>query len=174
MMKDSKQVYALYNTAYSTYSIPDEYLLLYEKACQFANGQPANLDQFDHYTFIKDYINPLFALNQKLIQDYHVRSKSYMDYTLNNQCLTIFDKSLYKGQQSKGVYFPVENENSLDEIKKTGKPVPQELLNQLNNPSIENKNIIKLVTSDFVNLPLLGKEGLKARTGLLDFKYDKR
>lgn len=59
-------------------------------------------------------------------------------------------------------------------IKKTGKQIPVELLNQLNNPSTENKNIIKLVTSDFVNLPFMGKDGLKARTGLIDFKYDKR
>ena len=64
--------------------------------------------------------------------------------------------------------------NTKNKVKKTSKQIPEELLNQLNNPSIENKNIIKLVTSDFVNLPLFGKEGLKARTGLLDFKYDKR
>jgi hypothetical protein len=61
-----------------------------------------------------------------------------------------------------------------NKIKKTGKKIPQELLTKLNNPSILSKNIIKLLTSEFVNLPLLGKEGLKARTGLLDFKYDKR
>ena len=61
-----------------------------------------------------------------------------------------------------------------NKVRKTGKQIPEELLNQLTNPSIENKNIIKLVTSDFINLPLLGREGLKARTGLLDFKYDKR
>lgn len=63
---------------------------------------------------------------------------------------------------------------SKNKVKKTGKEVPKELLSQLNNPRTESKNIIKLVTSDFVNLPLLGKEGLKARTGLLNFKYDKR
>jgi hypothetical protein len=61
-----------------------------------------------------------------------------------------------------------------NKVKKTGKQIPEELLAQLNNPSVKNKNTIKLVTSDFVNLPLLGKEGLKARTRLLDFKYDKR
>ena len=63
---------------------------------------------------------------------------------------------------------------SKNKVKKTGKEVPKELLLQLNNPRTESKNIIKLVTSDFLNLPLLGKEGLKARTGLLNFKYDKR
>jgi hypothetical protein len=61
-----------------------------------------------------------------------------------------------------------------NKVKKTGKQIPDELLTQIKNPSVANDNIIKLVTSDFVNLPLLGKEGLKARTGLLDFKYDKR
>jgi len=63
---------------------------------------------------------------------------------------------------------------SKNKVKRTGKPIPEELLIQLNKPSTEVSNIIKLVTSDFVDLPLLGKAGLKARTGLLDFKYDKR
>jgi len=37
--------------------------------------------------------------------------------------------------------------------------------------TIEKSNIIKLVTG-FWDLPLYGGQGLKARTGLIEFKYD--
>jgi hypothetical protein len=59
-------------------------------------------------------------------------------------------------------------------VKKTGKQIPEELLIQINNSSAESRNVIKLVTSDFVGISLIGKDGLKARTCLLDFRYDKR
>ena len=57
-------------------------------------------------------------------------------------------------------------------IQKTTKEIPSELKEQIGKISIEKNNVIKLVTSDFVNLPLFGERGLKARTGLIDFKYD--
>ncbi len=39
--------------------------------------------------------------------------------------------------------------------------------------AIEKENIIKLVLG-FEELPLFGKMGLKHRTGLIEFRYDKR
>jgi len=59
-------------------------------------------------------------------------------------------------------------------IKKTDKTVPKELIEVINNLSKEKENIIKLVVNEFVDLPFYGNKGLKARTGLIDFKYDPR
>ncbi len=59
-------------------------------------------------------------------------------------------------------------------IRKTGKAVPIELLNKLNDLSTQKGNIIKLLTGDLVELPLHGAQGLKARTGLIEFKYDSK
>lgn len=61
-----------------------------------------------------------------------------------------------------------------NKIRKTGKLLPPELTEQIKQVSVEKSNVIKLVTSDFVDLPLYGTAGLKARTGLIEFKYDSR
>jgi len=60
-------------------------------------------------------------MNQEAIIKYTVVTKNYNDYTLNNNCLSIFDKSLYTPQNSKGIFSLVEDENVLREIKQTGK-----------------------------------------------------
>jgi len=56
-------------------------------------------------------------------------------------------------------------------IKKTNKEIPLELKRKLSELSVEKSNILKLI-SGFKDLPLYGDFGLKARTGLIDFKYD--
>lgn len=63
---------------------------------------------------------------------------------------------------------------SKNRVSKTKKEIPAELKEQISKLSTEKNNVIKLVTADFVNLPLFGEKGLKARTGLIDFKYDPR
>jgi len=50
--------------------------------------------------------------------------------------------------------------------------VPAELLSKLENLSVNQENIIKLILSPFNDLPLYGENGFKERTGLLDFRYD--
>jgi cytochrome c peroxidase len=121
MMKDVKQIYAVYNTSFPDQKITDQFLAKYEKAYQFVNAQPANFDAFDHFTFIKDYVNPLFALNQEMIMQYKVVSHNFNDYTLNDSCMNIFSKQLYRGQQTRGVYFMAKDAKIMDEIKHTGK-----------------------------------------------------
>jgi cytochrome c peroxidase len=85
------------------------------------NHQPGNFTLFDHFGFIKDYVNPLFRMNQQFIRSYSVVTKNYNDFTLNNDCNSIFDKSLYAPQNSKGIYSLIEDEKILGEIKQTGK-----------------------------------------------------
>jgi hypothetical protein len=65
---------------------------------------------------------------------------------------------------------------SLDKskVRKTSKEIPPELMEKLNDLENQKGNVIKLLTSDLVTLPLFGDKGLKARTGLLEFKYDPR
>ncbi len=61
---------------------------------------------------------------------------------------------------------------SKNKVKKTDKEIPEALKAKLNDLANQKGNVIKLVTSDLVNLPLFGDKGWKARTGLLEFKYD--
>ena len=56
-------------------------------------------------------------------------------------------------------------------VKRTSQEVPKELIEKINELSVEKSNILKLILG-FNELPLFGKMGLKQRTGLLEFKYD--
>ncbi len=121
MLKDVKEIYSVFNQSFTSTTLSREYLDLYERMIQFVNNQPKNYIQFDHFTFIKDYVNPLYAMNQEVIVNYKVVSKSYVDYSLSRDCKSIFDKSLYRGQNSKGIFIPVDDPALLAEISHTGK-----------------------------------------------------
>jgi cytochrome c peroxidase len=121
MLHGTKDIYNSYNLSFPETPLSSEYLNVYEKAIAFVNVQPVEFSSFDQFIFIRDYVNPLFTLNQKLINAYNVTSINYNDYTLNNTTMSIFDKSLYTSQSTKGIYSMVEDEKTLSEIRYIGK-----------------------------------------------------
>lgn len=121
MMQAVAYIYDVFDKGFPGYRIPDAYHSLYRKALLFVNSQPENPDEFDHYAFTRDYINPLFGLNQRAIREYAVVSSSFNDYSLDDNCNSIFDKSLYRGQNEKGIFLPVDDVNTLNEIRQVGK-----------------------------------------------------
>jgi cytochrome c peroxidase len=121
MLTGTFAIYEQFNQSFPGYQLPREYLDLYEKTMFFVNDQPLGFSEFDNFRFIKNYVNPLFALNQQYINKYNVISISFNDYTLNNDIRSIFDKSLYSPQNIKGIYSLVEDEKILREIRRIGK-----------------------------------------------------
>ena len=121
MLASVYDIYTQYNESYASYPVTREYLSLYSRAVSFVKLQNHDPEKFDHFVFIRDYVNPLFAMNQKMIRDYHVISNNFNDFSLDNNCNSIFNKSLYKGQNAKGVFIAVEDEAMLADIKKIGK-----------------------------------------------------
>lgn len=121
MLKSVYATYLAFNATFPKTELSDTYLNLYKEAITFVNHQSENYEQFDHFIFIRDYINPLFAENQYLIRKYKVSSKSYVDYSLNKNSTSIFSKSLYKGQNAKGIFLRVYDEKTLAEIEALGK-----------------------------------------------------
>ncbi len=121
MLKEVGETYLSFNESFPSNVLPENYISLYKKMTAFAEKQPTSFSEFDNFTFIKDYVNPLFSMNQKLINDYKVYSKSFVDYTLNKSVNSIFSKSLYNGQNSKGIFLRVKDENQLAAIDKLGK-----------------------------------------------------
>jgi cytochrome c peroxidase len=121
MMSAVKTIYSSFNRTFPKQALAQDYLSLYNKAVEFVNTQPAQFTLFDHFSFIRDYVNPLFTLNQGFIRSFAVVTKNYNDYTLNNDCNSIFDKSLYSPQNSKGIFSLVEDESLLNEIRNVGK-----------------------------------------------------
>jgi cytochrome c peroxidase len=121
MVKDVKEIYITFDETFPSTALSKEYFSLYDKTIDFVNKQPLQFSSFDHFSFIKDYVNPLFGINQQFIRSYSVVTKNYNDFTLNNDCNSIFDKSLYSPQNSKGIYSLIEDEKLLAEIKQMGK-----------------------------------------------------
>jgi cytochrome c peroxidase len=110
-----------FNSSFPQTPITENYLTAFQHAIQFVKNQPVNYSQFDHFTFIRQFVNPLFAMNQALIRHYHISSKSNVDYSLTKTSTSIFSKTLYNGQNSKGVFLRVTDEQVLAELDKVGK-----------------------------------------------------
>lgn len=121
MMAATNVIYSTFNESFGTTPLPAEYLALYNKAVDFVNTQPEQYSLFDHFTFIRDYVNPLFIQNQKLLNKYKVFSRSMVDYSLNKKEISIFDKDIYYGQNAKGIYHRVEDEATVKEIENLGR-----------------------------------------------------
>lgn len=121
MLAEVDKIYTTFNNNFPQTSVTKEYLRLYDSALAFVNTQPVNYSGFDHFTFIKNYINPLFKLNQQFIRQYAVFTKSYVDYSLNNSSTSIFSKDLYFGQNTKGIFLRVKDQEALNEIERIGK-----------------------------------------------------
>lgn len=121
MMQEVNGIYNAYNESYSKAPLPTDYITLYNKAVTFTLAQPDNYTEFDHFTFIRDYINPLFIKNQQLLNKYKVFSRNLIDYSLNKKEISIFNKEIYHGQNDKGIFHRVQDAAVLAEIDHVGK-----------------------------------------------------
>ncbi|MBP7556601.1 MAG: hypothetical protein KA821_10075 [Chitinophagaceae bacterium] len=121
MLHAVKTIYTRYNESFPQYPLSQEYLVLYDKLLTFADQQPPAYSAFNHFGFIRDYVNPLFRITQAQIRDHNIYSANYNDYALSNDCNSIFDKSLFISQNTKGIFSLVEDPEILSEIKKMGK-----------------------------------------------------
>jgi len=121
MLRSVAGTYEAYNLDFPAYALQHEYLQLYQKMIAFVKQQPSTIQQFDHFSFIRDYVNPLFRLNQQYILQYHIQSASEQDYTLNDNATSIFDKNLFRAQNSKGIYSKITDSAMLLEIDSVGK-----------------------------------------------------
>ena len=121
MLPGIKNIYTNFNSEFSSTPLTGAYLDQYDKTIDFVNGQPKQFSLFDHFTFIRDYVNPLFAMNQQFINSYGVVSSNFNDYSLDNSVSSIFDKSLYNSQNTKGIFSFVDDVKVLAEIRRIGK-----------------------------------------------------
>lgn len=121
LMQAVGEIYTTYNRSFPQRALPAEYLDLYAEAADFVLHEPDDFTCFDHFRFIRQYVNPLFKLNQALIRSFRFRSSSYVDYSLNEDATSIFDKRLYTGQQEKGLFFAVEDTAILKKISQAGR-----------------------------------------------------
>jgi cytochrome c peroxidase len=121
MLPAVRKIYESYNATFAQTPLNETYLAQYDQMTRFATGQPDMFSRFDRYDFIRNYVNPLFSLNQEMIRNYKMFSASYSDFALNDKAASIFDKSLYKAQTTKGIFSFVEDTAMLNDIRRIGK-----------------------------------------------------
>jgi cytochrome c peroxidase len=121
LMTDTEKIYQSFNQSFPDRALGEKYLSLYTNAIAFVKAQPRNFSNFDHFSFIKNFVNPLFGYNQQAIQQYRVISRNTMDYSLNNGNVSIFSKNLYNGLNPKGIFLRVSDEKALAEIENAGR-----------------------------------------------------
>ena len=121
MLSAVRNIYNDFNAGFSSTPLTKAYLDLYDKVIMFAETQPADFTLFDHFTFTREFINPLFRLNQQFINNYGVRTISQQDISLENDAHSIFDKRLFHSQNTKGIFSLIEDEKILAEIRQMGK-----------------------------------------------------
>lgn len=114
-------IYRQFEKQFPEFRLPADYHILYARMIDFLAQQPEGKEAFDHFVFIRSYINPLFSINQELIRSYRVISNSYNDYSLSDRAPSVFDKALYEGQETKGVYKSIQNDSILREIRTMGR-----------------------------------------------------
>ncbi|MBK8955443.1 MAG: cytochrome C peroxidase [Saprospiraceae bacterium] len=100
MLHKTRDIYAAFALSHPAYLLPADYTNLFYRMIFFINSSQGVYSNFDHFTFIKDYVNPLYRLNAKRILELNLRSKSFNDYALNNQAPDIFSKNLYRAQEN--------------------------------------------------------------------------
>lgn len=121
MLKGVRTIYSAYSKTYIQNPLGDDYLEKYDACIRFVENQPKNPQLFDHYTFVSQYVNQLYRLHSNWILKNDFRSKSMLDYTINKEAKSIFDKEIYRGQNTKGIFLRVNNQNDLTKIEQLGR-----------------------------------------------------
>jgi len=121
MAKATNSIYEAYNNSFPQFKISEAYLSLYAQFLHLLDSVSTSFYRLDHYRMIRHYVEPLFRMNQELIRKYGFYSRSLVDYTLNDQAESIFDKTLYAVQQAKGIYALVDDPKLLSQIRDIGK-----------------------------------------------------
>lgn len=57
-------------------------------------------------------------------------------------------------------------------VKRTDIPLPSELIDVINSQPENERALAQLLATQVAKIPLNGSDGLKARTGLLEYRYD--
>ena len=113
--------YKVFNQAFPKTAVSQAFLSRFNSMIDFVDHQSNDITTFDHFRFIRDFVNPLFKMNQQAILQNKVRTKSFVDYSLNKSASSIFDKQLYFGQNEKGIFLRVTDERVLATIDSLGK-----------------------------------------------------
>src|SRR5574343_184473 len=121
MMHQVEKITKVYNATYTDMAYSESYLSLLKTTRDFVKlSVDSAYSKFDHFGFVSNYTNPLYGLNTDFISKNKPRSSSFMDYSINKEVKSIFDKSLYYGQNTKGIFLRISDPLVLKGIEDFG------------------------------------------------------
>ena len=109
MLSGVNNIYPLFNAAFPSHRFPEIYLKKFAELKAFVDKNSHDIEHFDHFVFLQKQVNPLFRIQQQLIQKYRVKSNSMVDYSLNDQASSLFSKYLFYAQDSRGIFNRLQN-----------------------------------------------------------------
>lgn len=86
----------------------------------YLNTCAPGFSNFNRFEWIKK-INSIYTSNAFLIEEYHIKSRNFNDYALNNYVHNLYDKELYTAQNPLGIYAAVNDWKIITEIAAIGK-----------------------------------------------------
>ena len=169
------QLILIYNPAFDLYHGIYRMLLL----LQYIKGDSIEVDKlrvWDYYFLFPSEVARTITFPNELKdlrKVFKVKTNPYeniLDSKRTLKRLEGYQFAALKCLAASGYIDPDELSKNI--VMKTKKEVPPELLQEFENLTDKEKNVIKLLLSPFNDLGLYGETGFKFRTGLLEFKYD--
>ena len=72
MLAAAQDIYSSFNKNFPSTPLPVAYLELFQQIVSFVGSQPSDYNRFNHFSFIRNFLNPLFGINQQCISTYGV------------------------------------------------------------------------------------------------------
>lgn len=105
MLLDTREIYRSFGEESAKHAISSGYDSLYETAISFvAQFQAKPYSEFDHFSWIRDFVQPLYSMNAHFIRQNRFRSRSLVDYALSDAADRIFSKNLYRAQEERPLF----------------------------------------------------------------------
>ncbi|MBK7810712.1 MAG: cytochrome C peroxidase [Saprospiraceae bacterium] len=115
------EIQLAHNESFLEFKLADSFMNRYRDMLVYLQSKTDDWSEFSHFHFIRDFVDPLFGMNQEMIRKYKVRSQSFNDFSLSRNAQSIFDKNLYEAQDDQGVFRSVRTESQKNEIFALGK-----------------------------------------------------
>jgi len=111
----------VHDESFPEFKLSDSFMNRYREMLLYLRSQSDVWSEFSHFHFIREYVDPLFGMNQEMIRKYKVNSQSFNDFSLNRNVNSIFDKKLFEAQDDQGVFRSARTESEKNEIFALGK-----------------------------------------------------
>ena len=121
MLLAVKGIYQTFDNEHPNFALTADYLEKYESMLRFVKERQTSFEAFDHFTFLRDFVNPLFLIHQHRIRYFGFVSSSLVDYSINDAAVSLFSKDLIIAQDARGIFSKVHDAEALHEISEVGK-----------------------------------------------------